>query len=248
MTSAAPLILYFWPTQNGFKITIMLEELGLPYELRMLDVDGGGTREPGFTTIAPNNKLPVLSDPNGPDGETITVFESAAILLYLGRTYGAFTGKSARQRSEIEQWLIWQVAGLGPNLGQIHHFVLFSPEKIPYAIERFKNEGARLYGVLDRRLDGREYVCGDYSVADMAIFPWTRPWRIHGVRAGQFPNWERWFALMNSRPAVQRALRAGGEITARIEAERARRNAAFDQQAAAGAPSQAKLAPGLERL
>jgi GSH-dependent disulfide-bond oxidoreductase len=227
-----PLVLYFWPTQNGYKITIMLEELGLPYTLRMVDVDGGGTQDPEFLKVAPNNKLPVLIDPNTPDREPMVIFESAAILLYLGRTYGGFIGDNERKRSEIEQWLIWQVAGVGPMLGQIHQFVIFAPEKIPYAIDKFKKEGARLYGVLERRLEGREYVCGDYSVADMAIFPWTRPWRVHGVKAGQYPNWERWFATMNARPAVQRALRAGGEITERIEGQRAQRNAEFDRLAA----------------
>jgi GST-like protein len=229
---AEPLVLYFWPTQNGFKIAIMLEELGLAYSLRLLDVDSKAERDPDFLAVAPNNKLPVLIDPDGPGGEPFSVFESAAILLYLGRKHGAFLGGDERTRSEVEQWLIWQVANLGPMLGQIHHFQLFAPEKVPYAIERYRKEGARLYRVLDRRLAGREYVAGDYSVADMAIFPWTRPWRIHGVLPGQFPNWERWFASMNARPAVQRALTAGGEVTARLEAERTRRNAEFDRRLA----------------
>jgi GST-like protein len=231
----APLELWFWPTQNGFKIAIMLEELGLPYRLRMLDVDSEAERDPAFTAVAPNGKLPVLIDPDGPAGEPISIFESAAILIYLGRKFGAFLGGSdGRARSEIEQWLVWQAAGLGPMLGQVHHFKLFAPEKLAYAIDRYTQEAARLYGVLDRRLQGRDWVCGDYSIADMAIFPWTRPWRIHGVLPGQFPNWERWFAAVDARPAVQRALRAGGEITARIEGQRARRNAEFDARLAAG--------------
>lgn len=233
--SSEPLILYFWPTQNGFKITIMLEELGLPYGLRMIDVDGPGKSDPEFQAVAAAGKLPVLIDPNGPDGRPITIIESAAILLYLARKHDAFLGRTERERSEVEQWLIWQVAALGPMLGQIHHFKMFAPEKVPYAIERFVKEGARLYGVLERRLEGRDHVAGEYSIADMAIFPWTRPWRNHGVSAGQYPNWERWFAAMNARPAVQRALRAGGETTARIEGMRAARNAEFDRLAALAA-------------
>jgi GST-like protein len=227
------MILYFWPTQNGFKIAIMLEELGLPYTLRMIDVDGAGLEDPEFQAASPSGKLPVLVDPEGPDGAPITIFESAAILLYLGRKFGAFLGEGERARSEVEQWLIWQVAGLGPMLGEIHHFSLFAPEKLPYAIHRFKAKGARLYATLDRRLDGRDYVVGDYSVADMAIFPWTRPWRLHGVARGQYPHWERWFARVNARPAVQRALAAGGEVTARLEAQRAARNAEMDRLAQA---------------
>lgn len=228
-----PVTLYFWPTHNGFKIAIFLEEAGVPYRLEMIDIEHGGQFAPDFLKIAPNNKMPVLIDPEGPDGKPITIFESAAILLYLGRKFGVFLGQGEAERSLVEQWLIWQVANVGPNFGQIHHFADFAPEKIPYAIERFKKEGRRLYGVLDRRLAEHEWVAGDYSVADMAIFPWTRPWRIHGVTRGEFPNFERWFQAMNDRPAVQRALRAGGEVTAKLEAMRAARAARMDMEAEA---------------
>ncbi|MEO8313608.1 MAG: glutathione S-transferase N-terminal domain-containing protein [Pseudomonadota bacterium] len=227
MNPSGQLILYFWPTHNGFKISIALEELELPYTLRLIDIDHSEQFAPEFLAIAPNNKMPVLIDPSGSDGKPITIFESAAILLYLGRKCGALIGTTERERSEVEQWLIWQVANVGPMLGQIHHFVSFAPEKISYAIERYRKEGTRLYGVLDRQLAGREFVAGEYSVADIAIFPWTRPWRIHGVLTGQFPNWERWFATMNARSAVRRGLAAGGEVTARLEAARSKQRAAL---------------------
>lgn len=232
MTAQEPMILYFWPTQNGFKIAIMLEELGVPYTLRMIDVDGEGKNDPQFQADSPSGKLPVLIDPDGPDGEPIRIFESAAILFYLGRKYGRLVGSNERERSEIEQWTIWQVANLGPGLGQVHHYTMFAPEKIPYAIDRHLKIAATLYAVIERRLEGREFVAGDFSVADIAIFPWTRPWRLHGVTRGQYPNWERWFARMNELPCVQRGLTAGGEITAALEAKRKARFVEMDRLAA----------------
>ncbi len=223
MTSqTAPIELHYWPTPNGHKITIFLEEAGIPYEIRYVNIGRGEQFEPSFLKIAPNNRMPAIVDPEGPDGKPISVFESGAILQYLGRKFGRFYPADERQRTEVDQWLFWQMGGLGPMAGQAHHFRQYAPEKIPYAIDRYTNEVNRLYGVMDRRLADRDYLAGDYSIADMASFPWTRSYQNQGQDLNDFPNLKRWFEAISARPAVVRAVEVGQEH---------RRNLADDKEA-----------------
>jgi GST-like protein len=198
--------LYYWPTPNGWKISIMLEECGLPYTVHSVNIGKGDQFKPEFLEISPNNKMPAIVDPDGPDGRPISVFESGAILQYLGRKTGRFYPADERQRVEVDQWLFWQMGGFGPMLGQTHHFRIYAPEKIPYAIDRYTDETNRLYGVLDKRLADREFVAGEYSIADMAIFPWARLWERQGQAIDDFPNVKRWLAANEARPAVQRGV------------------------------------------
>jgi GST-like protein len=204
-----PIELYYWPTPNGYKITIMLEELGVPYDVKYVNIGRGEQFEPSFLKISPNNRMPAIIDPDGPGGQPISVFESGAILQYLGRKYGKFYPADERGRVEVEQWLFWQMGGLGPMAGQAHHFRQYAPEKLQYAIDRYTNECNRLYGVIDKRLADREFLAGDYSIADMASWPWTRSWQNQGQDLDEFPNMKRWFQAMEARPAVQRAVLVG---------------------------------------
>lgn len=206
VTQIAPIDLYYWPTPNGWKITILLEELALPYKVHFVNISKGDQFEPAFLAISPNNKMPAIVDPEGPDGKPISVFESGAILQYLGRKFGAFYPSEERARVEVDQWLFWQMGGFGPMLGQNHHFAIYAPERIPYAIKRYQDETHRLYGVLDKRLADREFVAGDYSIADMAIVGWARAWERQGIKADEFPNVMRWLDTLLARPAVQRGL------------------------------------------
>jgi GSH-dependent disulfide-bond oxidoreductase len=201
-----PIELYYWPTPNGWKISIMLEECGLPYTVRSVNIGKGDQFKPDFLAISPNNKMPAIVDPDGPGGEPISIFESGAILQYLGRKTGRFYPADERRRVEVDQWLFWQMGGFGPMLGQAHHFRIYAPEQIPYAIDRYTNETNRLYGVLDRRVAGRDFVAGEYSIADMAIFPWAKLWERQGQDIEQFPNLRRWLDANLARPAVQRGL------------------------------------------
>jgi GST-like protein len=201
-----PIELYYWPTPNGWKISIMLEECGLPYTVHSVNIGKGDQFKPDFLAISPNNKMPAIVDPDGPGGEPISIFESGAILQYLGRKTGRFYPTDERRRVEVDQWLFWQMGGFGPMLGQAHHFRIYAPEKIPYAVDRYTNETNRLYGVLDRRLAGRDFVAGEYSIADMAIFPWAKLWERQGQDIEQFPNVRRWLDANLARPAVQRGL------------------------------------------
>jgi GST-like protein len=207
MTAAetAPIVLHYWPTPNGHKITIMLEELGVPYRIEFVNISKGDQFKPEFLAIAPNNKMPAIVDPDGPDGQPISIFESGAILQYLGRKYGRFYPTDERARVLVDQWLFWQMAGFGPMLGQNHHFALYAPEKIPYAIKRYRDETHRLYGVLDRQLAGKEFVTGDYSIADMAIVGWAKGWERQGMTAEEFPSVMAWIDRVSARPAVRRA-------------------------------------------
>lgn len=198
--------IYIWPTPNAHKITIMLEETGLDYELNFVDIGKGEQFEPDFLKIAPNNRMPAIIDPDGPDGQEISVFESGAILQYFGRKTGQFYPSDERKRVAVEEWLMWQMGGFGPMLGQAHHFRLYAPEQVPYGIKRYTDEAARLYGVLDRKLAQSEYVAGDYSIADMSIIGWARSHEGQGQDLNDFPNVKRWYDLMMARPAVQRAL------------------------------------------
>ncbi len=199
--------LYTAATPNGQKIHIMLEEAGLEYATHWVDLFKGGQFDPEFLKVSPNNKIPAILDHEGPGGEPHAVFESGAILLYLAERTGQFLPTEPRARSEVLQWLFWQMGGFGPMLGQAHHFRAYAPVKIAYAIERYTNEARRLYNILDKRLKDREYVAGAYSIADIAIFPWCR---LHG-RQGQdlddFPNVKRWFDTVAGRPAVAKDMK-----------------------------------------
>lgn len=198
--------LYTWPTPNGHKIHIMLEECALPYIVHGVDIGDGDQFKPEFLKISPNNKIPAIVDSEGPDGKPISVFESGAILLYLAGKTGKFLPQDVRGKYLALEWLMFQMGGFGPMLGQAHHFRIYAPEKIEYAINRYTNEAKRLYGVLDKRLSQAQYVAGEYSIADMAIFPWSRSYANQGVDLADYPNVKRWFDAINARPAVQKAL------------------------------------------
>ena len=197
---------YSWPTPNGHKIHIMLEETGLPYKVHGIDIGAGAQFDPAFLKISPNNKIPAIVDSDGPGGKPISVFESGAILIYLAEKTGKFMPKEARARYEVLEWLMFQMGSIGPMFGQANHFRAYAPEKIPYAIDRYTNEAKRLYGVMDRRLKDHDYIAGDYSIADMAIFPWMRYGDRRGVDVNEFPNVVRWFEAINARPAVKHGL------------------------------------------
>jgi GST-like protein len=197
--------LYYWPTPNGWKITIALEEMGLPYKVVPVNIGRGEQFKPEFLAISPNNRMPAIVDHEPPGGGApISVFESGAILLYLGEKSGKFLPKDLRGRYEVMQWLMWQMGGLGPMLGQAHHFRQYAPEKIQYGIDRYTNEANRLYGVLNKRLADREFVAGDYSIADMAAWPWIVPHERQGQKLEDFPHLDRWYQTMRARPAVQK--------------------------------------------
>ncbi len=223
-TQAKPIELYYWPTPNGWKITIMLEELGVPYVVRYVNIGRGDQFEPSFLKIAPNNRMPAIIDPEGPGGEPISIFESGAILQYLGRKFGRFYPEDERGRMEVDQWLFWQMGGLGPMAGQAHHFRQYAPEKIPYAINRYTNECNRLYGVMNKRLADREFLAGAYSIADMACIGWIKPYQNQGQDLQEFPHLKRWFETIMARPAVERGMAVGKE-------EREKSNLATDAEA-----------------
>lgn len=207
----APVELYYWPTPNGWKISIALEEFGLPYAVKLVDISKGEQFAPDFLRIAPNNRMPAIVDPDGPDGAPIALFESGAILQYLARKTGRFTGSTPRAQAEVEQWLMWQMGGLGPMAGQAHHFLKFAKQDIAYAKDRYRGECARLYGVLDRQLAQNAFVAGaDYSIADMAIWPWASLWEGQQQTLDDKPHLARWLNQLWERPAVQkgRALHA----------------------------------------
>ena len=198
---------YSWATPNGHKVHIMLEECGLPYRAHAVDIGAGDQFKPEFLAISPNNKIPAIVDPEGPDGQPISLFESGAILLYLAGKTGRFLPADTRGRYEVLEWLMFQMGGVGPMLGQAHHFRIYAPEKVPYAIERYTNEARRLYGVMNRRLAKSPYIGGaDYSIADIAIFPWLRSWQNQGIDWNDFPHLRRWFDEVAARPAVVRGV------------------------------------------
>jgi GSH-dependent disulfide-bond oxidoreductase len=198
--------LYTWPTPNGHKIHIALEELGLPYAVHAVDIGEGDQFKPEFLKISPNNRIPAIVDQDGPKGKALALFESGAILIYLAEKTGKLLAPKGNARYAALQWLMFQMAGIGPMLGQAHHFRAYAPEKIPYAIERYTNEAKRLYGVLDRRLGEAEFLAGEYGIADIATFPWLRYWERQGVVLSDYPNVHRWFQAIDARPAVQRGL------------------------------------------
>ena len=205
--------LHYWPTPNGHKITLFLEETGLDYRILPVNIGAGDQFKPEFLAIAPNNRMPAIVDHDPADGgEPISVFESGAILVYLANKTGRFFGDTPREKIETMQWLMWQMGGLGPMAGQNHHFNRYAPEKLPYAIDRYVNETNRLYGVLDRRLAGRDFITGSYSIADMAAYPWIVPHEAQGQNLDDFPNLKRWFEAIRARPATIEAYRKGEEI------------------------------------
>jgi len=205
--------LYYWPTPNGWKITIFLEETGLPYNVIPVEITAGDQFEPEFLKISPNNKVPAIVDPERPDGAQISVFESGAILIYLTEKTGKFLPGSPRERYKVLQWLMFQIGHVGPTLGQAHHFRRYAPEEVPYAIDRYTNEAARLYVIMDQRLSETDYFAGDeYSIADMAIYPWLVSHESQGQRLENFPNLARWYENIARYPAVERALEVGSEL------------------------------------
>ncbi len=218
--------LYTWPTPNGHKIHIMLEECALPYAVHPVDIGAGDQFEPEFLAISPNNKMPAIVDSEGPDGKPIALFESGAILVYLAAKTGRFMPRSDRGKYEVLQWLMWQMAGFGPMLGQAHHFRLYAPQKIDYAVERYTKEANRLYGVLERQLAKTgAFVAGrQYTIADMAIFPWSRSHANQGVDLADYPGVRRWFDTIAARPAVQRGVQVLADRRRPLMDDKARHN------------------------
>ncbi len=213
--------LHYWPTPNGHKITIALEEMALRYTIHRVDIGKGDQFKPDFLKIAPNNRMPAIVDHAPKDGgAAIDIFESGAILQYLAEKTGLFLPQDVRGRFEVMKWLFWQMGGLGPMAGQSNHFNVYAKEKLPYAMERYAKETGRLFGVLNKRLADRAYVAGDYSIADIAIYPWTLSWTNHGLNIDDFPHLKRWQAAMAARPAVQRAYALAGERKPMTEEER----------------------------
>ena len=224
--------LYYWPTPNGHKITIFLEETGTPYRILPVNIGKGEQFQPDFLKISPNNRMPAIVDSAPVDGGApVSVFESGAILLYLAEKTGAFLPKDLRGRFEVLQWLFWQMGGLGPMAGQNHHFSQYAPEKLPYAIDRYVNETSRLYAVLDRRLADRDFVAGEYSIADMASYPWIVPHERQKQNLDDFPNLKRWFEAIRSRPAVVRAYEKGRAINTKPTIDDESRKFLFGQNA-----------------
>jgi GST-like protein len=215
---AQPIELYYWPTPNGWKISIALEEMGLAYDLKPVNIGKGDQFKPEFLAFSPNNRMPAIIDPEGPGGRPISIFESGAILQYLGRKTGQFYPTGERARVEVEEWLFWQVGGLGPMGGQANHFRSYAPSVIAdtrytaYGAARYTDEVDRLFGVMDRRLEGRDFLAGDYSIADMAAFPWACRYPIQGVQIDRFPQVQSWFDRMNARPAVAAGLKVGEDL------------------------------------
>jgi GST-like protein len=198
--------LYFWPTPNGYKVSIMLEEIGMPYNVIAVNISKGDQFQPEFLKISPNNKMPAIIDRDGPGGQPYSLFESGAILMYLAEKSGQLMPAEIRARYRVIEWLMFQMGGIGPMLGQAHHFRRYAPEPIPYAIDRYTNEARRLYNVLDKQLGRNQYVAGEYSIADIAIYPWLIPHKWQGMELEDFPNVKRWFDAIAARPAVQRGV------------------------------------------
>ncbi len=224
--------LYYWTTPNGHKITIFLEEAGAPYKIFPVNIAKGEQFEPDFLKIAPNNRIPAIRDTTPKDGGApISIFESGAILEYLAEKEGKFLPSATRAKFEVLEWLYWQMAGLGPMAGQNHHFVQYAPDRIPYAMERYIKETNRLYGVLNKQLEGREFIAGDYSIADMACYPWIVPYERQKQKLEDFPNLKRWFEAIAARPAVQRAYAKAKEINDAPTVSQAAHTVLFGQTA-----------------
>ncbi len=231
-----PIDLYYWPTPNGWKISIALEEMGIPYNLHLINISAGDQFAPEFLKIAPNNRMPAIVDPDGPDGEPIAIFESGAILQYLARKTGQFCGPTQRDRIAVDQWLMWQMGGLGPMAGQAHHFLKYAPamdppNDLPYAKDRYRNEVARLYRVLDTQLKDNRYVAGDfYSIADMAIWPWASLWEGQEQTLDDKPNLARWLEDVGARDAVKAGRAVAAEQRSNIQKDKDAQKVLFGQK------------------
>ena len=231
-----PIELHYWPTPNGWKISIALEEMGLPYDLRLVDIGKGEQFAPDFLAIAPNNRMPAIVDPEGPDGEPISVFESGAILQYLARKTGEFGGRTERERVAVDQWLMWQMGGLGPMAGQAHHFLKYAPamdppQDLPYAKDRYRNETARLLGVLDRQLARAEFVAGDaFTIADMAIWPWASLWGGQEQTIDDKPHMARWLETVGAREGVRRGRAVADDRRQNIQDDREAQRVLFGKR------------------
>ena len=232
----APIDLYYWPTPNGWKITIALEEMGLPYNLHLVNIGAGDQFKPDFLKIAPNNRMPAIIDPEGPDGKPISIFESGAILQYLARKTGKFYGKTERDRIAVDQWLMWQMGGVGPMAGQAHHFLKYAPSMdppndLPYAKDRYRNETGRLYRVLDTQLGKHDFVAGDFfSIADIAIWPWASLWEGQEQTLDDKPNMARWLDVVGERPGVKAGRAVASELRGNISADKKAQNVLFKQK------------------
>lgn len=226
-----PIQFYYWPTPNGWKISIMLEELGVPYNVNYVNIGKGEQFESEFVKISPNNRMPVIVDPEGSDSGAVSVFESGAILLYLARKFKRFYPDDERRRILVEEWLMWQMAGLGPMSGQAGHFRLYAPKKIPYAINRYTNEVNRLYGVMNRHLAGREYLADSYSIADMACIGWVSNYAAYDQKMEDFPNLYRWLRTVHERPAVQKGLELGRHMKTNLATDKQAQKVLFGQKA-----------------
>lgn len=231
-----PIDLHYWPTPNGWKVSIALHEMDLPYTLHPVNIGRGDQFKPGFLAISPNNRMPAIVDPEGPDGAPISVFESGAILQYLARKTGRFHGTTERERVAVEEWLFWQVGGVGPMAGQAHHFLKYAPameppNDLPYAKDRYRDEVNRLYGVLNRRLADRDYVAGAYSIADMAIWPWANGWQGQQQDIAAFPHMAAWLERVGARPAVQAGRALGAELRNDAAQDREAQKVLFGQRA-----------------
>ena len=214
---------FTWPTPNGHKVHIMLEECGLPYRAIPVNIGAGDQFKPELLKISPNNKIPAITDPQGPDGKPISLFESGAILVYLAAKTGKLMPASDRAKYEVLQWLMFQMGSVGPMLGQTHHFRMYAPEKIEYAINRYSNEAKRIYGVIDRRLSQSAWLGGaDYSIADIATFPWLRSWENQGIVLSEYPHLQAWFNKIAERPAVQRGVKVLADLRRPITDDKAR--------------------------
>jgi GSH-dependent disulfide-bond oxidoreductase len=225
--------LYYWTTPNGHKITIFLEEAGLPYRIIPVNISRGDQFKPEFLAVSPNNRIPAIVDhKRGDGGKPIAVFESGAILLYLAEKTGTFIYTDLRRKVEVMQWLFWQVGGLGPIAGQNHHFSQYAPEKISYAIDRYVKETNRLYGVLNKRLADRQFIAGEYSIADMASYPWIVPHERQGQKLEDFPHLKRWFETIKARPAVMRGYAKAKEINTQPTVTEESKRVLFGQTAA----------------
>ena len=212
-----PIELYYWPTPNGFKVSIMLEECKLPYTMIPVNISAGEQFKPDFLAISPNNRMPAIVDPQGPGGRPISIFESGAILQYLGRKTGKFYPKDERGRVEVDQWLFWQMGGLGPMAGQLNHFKHYAKETLPYAIKRYEDEVHRLYGVMNTRLADRDFLAGKYSIADMACVGWVNLWGRQSIDIDEFLHLKRWLATVKERPAVQRGMALGKDMRNNVD-------------------------------
>jgi GSH-dependent disulfide-bond oxidoreductase len=216
---------YSWATPNGHKVHIMLEECGLPYRVHPVNIGAGDQFKPEFLQISPNNKIPAIVDSDGPDGKPISLFESGAILIYLASKTGKFLPASDRGKFEMLQWLMFQMGGVGPMLGQAHHFRIYAPEKIEYAVKRYTNEAKRLYGVMDKQLATHKFIAGDsYTIADIAIFPWLRSWQNQGIDWADYPHLKKWFDAIAERPAVQRGVQVLADQRKPLVDDKARDN------------------------